>query len=566
MRKYPMKVNRLGLTNEETLNLLHKLAARILYKLLRAGIDSTKLNANLLLQFMESELGNPGDEMLKLELDREKKLVDTFKKALNLVERINQCTQEYEGFILGLEGKYIEPEGPGSITRGKFDILPTGRNFFAIDPTVLPTPAAWRIGVGTAEKLLQYYFKRHGRYPESVGQWLWSLDGYKADGEQLAQVLYLIGVKPIWNLDGSIKGIEVIPLEDLGRPRVDVTIRLSGIVRDSLPNYIYLIDDAVSKVVALDEPSELNYVRKHYLENLEKLRDLGVKGDEGAKSRVWCSPPGTYGAGINLAVEASAWKNDEDLAKTWIQWGCYMYTRKSFGKACPEAFILNVNKVDVVTRNHISDEHDVFNCCCYYSYQGGFYNTIKSLTNRNNVEIAVIDTKDVSSIEVRSMKDEIERIVRAKLLNPAWISAMKDHSYRGANEFSKKILHLYGWSASTKLVDKWVFDEIAKTYALDQEMRSWFEQNNVWALEEILRRLIEAAERKLWKADEELLKALREVYAEIEGILEEEVGEGYVQGSSMTWFSPDEVERWKEKLATVSKAWKQLVPRRAGKA
>jgi len=488
-------------------------------------------------------------------------LMEAFKRALDIAERYKACVREYEGFLAGLDGGYIEPGPAGSLTRGKIEILPTGRNFFGVDPTTLPTPAAWRVGVETAEKLIQYYLKEHGRYPETVGQWLWSLDGYKADGEQLAQALYLLGVKPVWNFDGSVKGLEVIPIEELRRPRIDVCIRISGIVRDTLPNYIYLIDEAVSKVASLDEPPELNYVRKHYLEHLEKLKKMG-RGEEEARCRVWCSPPGTYGAGVNYAVEASAWKTDEDLAKTWIQWGCYMYTKNSFGKPSPEAFILNVSTVDVVTRNHISDEHDLFNCCCYYSYQGGFYNAVKSLTGRDDVEVVVVDTKDVSRTEVRGMKDEIERIVRAKLLNPAWISAMKEHGYRGANEFSRKILHLYGWSATTKLVDKWVFDEIAKTYVLDEEMRRFFKENNIWALEEITRRLIEAAERGLWKADEEVLKRLRDVYGEIEGMLEEDVsGESEIQGSNVTWFSPEDVERWREKLAEVSKAWEMFKAR-----
>jgi len=497
--------------------------------------------------------------LLEFKLKRAEKLTHVLRRALEIAEKIKACRREYDGFLSGLEGKYIMPSPSGSITKGKIDILPTGRNFYAVDPTIIPTPAAWKVGVEAANKLIRYYFEKHGKYPESIGQWLISIDGYKADGEQLAQILYLLGTKPTWNQNGSVKDVEVIPLEELGRPRIDVVVRISGIVRDTLPNYIYLIDSAISKVITLNEPLELNYVKKHYLEYLERLREMGGGSDEEAKCRVWCSPPGTYGAGVNYAVEASAWKSNDDLAKVWVQWGCYMYTKKSFGKPSPKAFILNLSTVDIVTRNHMSDEHDLFNCCCYFSYQGGFYNTVKSLTGKDDVEVVIVDTRDLSFIGVRSVKSEIERIVRAKLLNPAWISEMKKHGYRGANEFSRKILHLYGWSATTKLVDDWVFNEIAKTYVLNDEMRRWFEENNVWALEEITRRLIEAAERGLWMPPEDILERLREAYAEVEGYLEETImGESDIQGSSINWFSPEEVERWKNKLTEITESWEKL--------
>jgi len=495
--------------------------------------------------------------MLRLDkkLKTDKKLVESFKRALEVAERIKECTNEYHGFVSGLSGGYIEPGASGSLTRGKIETLPTGRNFYVIDPTTIPSPAAWKIGVETANKLINHYLEKHGRYPESVGEWLWSIDAYKADGEQLAQILYLLGVKPVWREDGSVKGIEVIPLDELNRPRIDVVMRISGIVRDTLPNYIYLVDKAVSKVALLDEPPEWNYVRKHYLDHVSKLSEIGIDKDM-ALCRVYSAPPGAYGAGVSYAVESSAWESDEDLAKTWVQWSSYAYTRKHFGKQSPESLILNLRTVDVVTRNHTSDEHDPFNCCCYFSYHGGFYNAVKAL-GREDVEIVVVDTKDVSATQVREMKDEIERFVRAKLLNPVWISEMKKHGYRGANEFSKKIHHLYGWQTTTKLVEKWIFDEITRTYVLDEEMKRWFEENNVYALEEIARRLFEAAERGLWDADEEMLEKLREVYGEIEGILEDSVT-GDVQGGAINIFTMNDVQNWKDKASSVVEAWKRL--------
>jgi len=493
--------------------------------------------------------------MLTIKAENAKKLVETFKLALEIVDRIRASgSAEAAGFIAGLEGGYVEPGPSGALTRGKVEVLPTGRNFFAADPTQIPSPAAWKVGVESAEKLIEYYRKRYGRYPESVGEVLWSIDAYKADGEQLSQILWLMGVQPLWAEDGSVRGVEVVPLEKLGRPRIDVVVRISGIVRDTLPNYAYLIDEAVSKVIALDEPLEMNFVKKHFLETLEKLKAAGVdKPEERAKSRVYGEPPGAYGAGVNYAVEASAWKTDEDLMKVWLQWGSYAYTRRMYGEMNVEAFVVQLSKVDVINRNHISDEHDIFGCCCYYSFHGGFYNTVKTLTGRSDIAVITVDTRDISSIEVRGMEEEIERVVRAKLLNPVWISEMMKHGYRGANEIQRKILHLYGWSATTKLVDKWVYDELVKTYVLDEKMRKWFIENNIYALEEIIRRFIEAAQRGLWKADADVLERLNEIYNDVEAVLEADVT-GEVQGGSIDVYTYTDVPQWGEAVKRVEEA------------
>ncbi len=498
----------------------------------------------------------------------ERRLREVFSKALEIVERIRESGRsECLHLELGLSGGYVEPGASGALTRGKIEVLPTGRNFYAVDPTALPTQAAWRIGVETAERLLKHYLRKHGRYPESVGHVLWSIDAYKADGEQLAQILYLLGVRPVWTIDGSVRGLEVIPLDELRRPRIDVVVRMSGIVRDTLPNYVYLIDEAVRMVLRLDEPVEMNYVRKHYLEHVRRLVEMGVsrsEAEEMAAYRVFGDTPGAYGAGVNYVIEASAWRDEDDLAKVWVQWAGYAYSRRRYGVKAVEALVLSLQTVDVVTRNHVSDEHDILNCCCYFAYHGGFYNAVKTIRGKD-VDIVVVDTRDVSSTEVREMKDEIERVVRSKLLNPVWISEMRKHGYRGASEFSRKILHLYGWSATTRLVDDWIFEEIAKTYILNDEMRRWFVENNVWAAEEIARRLIEAAERGLWRARPETLEKLREAYAELESVLEEDVTEGEVQGGSIDIFTSKDDSHWSERISDVESVIRALRGERGGR-
>lgn len=551
LRRNPLKQNnRYGKLNNELLETINNLTVRILEKLLEGEqVDEHQIESTI----KEETARTLG--MAHLDTGSLRELIGVFKHALSVAEKIKKSVQEIDNLVRGLDALYIEPGASGPLTRGKIEVLPTGRNFYLIDPRTLPTKAAWMIGKETARKLIEYYLERHGRYPETIGQVLWSIDAYKADGEQLAQILYLLGVEPVWDENGIVKDLRVIPLEELGRPRIDIVVRISGIVRDTLPNYIELIDKAIAKVIQLPEPPEKNYVRKHYLETITELVRIGVKGKDAEKKaryRIYGSPPGAYGVGVNLAVEASAWKTEMDLAKTWIQWSGYAYSSDAHGEPAHDVLVVQLKKVDMVNRNHVSDEHDILGCCCYFAYHGGFYNTVKALTGRDDVEIVTTDTRDPSLTEVRSIRLEVERTVRARLLNKEWIKEMKKHGYRGANEIQKKILHLYGWATTTRMVEDWVFNEIAKTYVLDKEMREWFLEHNKWALEEITRRLIEAALRKIWNPPPQLLEKLREIYNEIEGALEEEITvPADIQGGAIDIVVPDQVKAWSKQIKKI---------------
>lgn len=545
IKKNPMGITK-GIPNREIIRILHKISVAVLKRLLDGEEIKKAINEEL-----ERAGFKPRGDITEVER--------TFLKALNVARKIGECKKEGTALLEGLSGGYIEPGPSGALTRGKFDILPTGRNFYAVDPRTLPTKAAWEVGIESAKKLLEKYKKEHGRYPESIGQVLWSIDGFKADGEQLAQILYLIGVKPVWKGD-IIEKLEVIPLKELRRPRIDVVIRISGIVRDTLPNYIYLIDEAIEKVVALDEPPEMNYIKKHYIEHISELVKLGKNVDEAgklARFRVFCAPSGAYGAGVNLAIEASAWKTHEDLAKVWIKWSGYAYSKDGFGVDAHEVLALNLKYVDMINRNHISDEHDLTNCCCYFAYHGGFKTAVEALTGKT-VALIQVDTRDISDVKVTNIKEEIERVVRAKLLNDQWIEEMKKHGYRGANEFSRKILHLYGWQATTKLVEDWVFDKLAEKYVLNEEMKEWFKKHNPYAIEEIVRRLLEAADRGLWRPPRELLERLNEVYSEIEGIFEENISGEEIQGGVVTVYTSRDDSHWFKEYKEVEELWMKL--------
>jgi len=500
-----------------------------------------------------------GLQITTIEDKQKYEILESFRIALKIARLYKESglKEEMTLFGAGLEGKYIEPGASGALTRGKIDILPTGRNFYAVDPSSIPTKAAWEIGVRTAKQLLEKVYRKLGKYPESVGQILWSIDAYKADGEQLAEILYLVGAKPVWDSSGKVTNIELIPLEELERPRIDVTVRISGIVRDTLPNYIYLIDEAIEKAIIVDESEDMNYPKKHYLEYLSKLIKRGVESEEAkelAKARVWAEPPGAYGAGVNLQVFASAWSTEEDLAKTWIHWSSHAYTRKFYGKRDPNVMAFQLSHIEAISRHHISDEHDLTNCCSYFAFQGGFHVAVKAVTGKEPINLW-IDTREVTRADVRSTKEELLRISYSKLLNSAWIEEMKKHGYRGAYEFMKKIQNLYGWHTTTRFVSDEVWNQLAKKYIV--EMKEWFKENNKFAFEEITRRFLEMHRRGLWKAPKELLEQVENIYAEIEALLEGEVS-GEAQTSEVWVYTSNDVKSWSEKIDDVTKAIKDL--------
>jgi cobaltochelatase CobN len=458
------------------------------------------------------------------------------EKVLDLFRRI-EASQEMKSLLHGLDGGFIEPGPSGLITRGKPDVLPTGRNFYSLDPATVPTKAAWRVGRKLAHLLIAKYEVEHGRIPENVAMYWMASDIMWADGEQLAQILFLLGVEPIWK-GGRVKGYRVMSLEELGRPRIDVTVRASGITRDCFYNCIELLDQAIQEVAALDEPVEMNFLRKH--------------SAGGNASRIFASRPGTYGNGVNLAVYASAWKEEKDLTDVFIQWNSYAYGNGIFGQESHQALVEQLKSVDLTFNKTVTDEYDLLGCCCYFGTHGGLTNAARELSG-HEVSSYYGDTRDRENAEIRTLADEVRRVVRTKLLNPKWIEGMKRHGYKGAGDISKRVGRVYGWEATTQEVDDWIFDDIAKTFIMDEENRKFFEENNPWAMEEMGRRLLEASSRGLWKADQEVLDALKTFYLEIEGWMEEKMSEtkGSFQGGSIDVMPSEHAREWREKMSKI---------------
>jgi cobaltochelatase CobN len=443
-----------------------------------------------------------------------------------LVPALEKTTDELTNVMASCEGSFVPPGPSGSITRGMADILPTGRNFYSVDPRAVPSTASWRVGVALADNLLERYLKEEGSYPESVGTILWATDTMKTKGDDIAEILYLMGVRPVWEAsNGRVVGVEAIPLEELKRPRVDVMVRISGLFRDTFPNIVHLIDEAVALVAALKEHSDKNYILKHVKNEVAERVAQGVdaeKAREEACYRIFGDIPGGYGSGVNEAIDSKNWKDQNDLAEIYVTWGCYVYGRKNFGITAPELFRRRLSQVDLTVKNWDTREYDALQIDDSYSYHAGMDVTIKSITGKAPRSFYG-DSSDPNRVKIRSTAEEIKYCFRARLVNPKWIEGLKRHGYHGAAEFSRQMDYVLGWDATEEVIEDWMYEDLAKKFVLDLEMQDWLKDVNPYALQNMTERLLEAVERGMWQASEELKRQLQQLYLQVEGLLE---GEG----------------------------------------
>jgi cobaltochelatase CobN len=437
--------------------------------------------------------------------------------AREVVPRLMRTPEEMENLLGGLSGGYV-PAGPsGSPTRGLVNVLPTGRNFYSVDPKALPSRLSWEVGQGLADDLLGRYLDEEGRYPETVGIVVWGTAAMRTQGDDVAEILALLGVRPTWNEESlRVTGLEVMPLEELGRPRIDVTVRISGFFRDAFPNLISLMDDAVRAVAALDEPEDMNFVKKH----AEKERDSGAD-ERRSTTRIFGSKPGAYGAGLLPLIDARNWRDDEDLAEVYAVWGGYAYGKNLNGVEAREALAANLKRTEVAVKNVDNREHDLFDSDDYFQYHGGMIAAVRALTGRDPKSF-IGDSADPSRPRTRSLSEEARRVFRSRVANPKWVEAMQRHGYKGAFELSATVDYLFGYDATAGVVEDWMYRDVTRRYVLEEEVRDFMQESNPWALRAISERLLEAAQRGLWsEPDPEVLDALKAAYLENEGILEE---------------------------------------------
>lgn len=440
----------------------------------------------------------------------------------DIVPKLERSNEEIDNLLNALEGRYV-PAGPaGAPTRGMAHILPTGRNFYAVDPRALPSQAAWRVGQQLAKEAIERYVREEGKYPEMVGLTAWGTSQMRTHGDDIAEAFALLGVEPIWSVQSRrLEGVTPIPLDRLGRPRVDVTLRISGFFRDAFPHLIELFDDALSLVVQLDEPLEQNFPRKHYLAELERKGDLPIEDAEAqARYRVFGSKPGAYGAGILPLIETKHWSSDRDFASVFIEWGGYAYTREVSGVDARTVFADRLRSVQVALHNQDNREHDIFDSDDYFQFHGGMVASIRALTGVQP-KAYFGDSSRPDAAQVRDLREEALRVYRSRVVNPKWIAGMQRHGYKGGLELAATVDYIFGFDATAQIVPDFIYEGLAEHYALSPGIRSFLQQSNPWALNAIAERLLEAAHREMWEQpNPETLDALREVAMETETVLE----------------------------------------------
>ncbi|MFJ9176771.1 cobaltochelatase subunit CobN [Streptomyces sp. NPDC102360] len=436
--------------------------------------------------------------------------------AREVIPRLSATTDELDNAVRALNGRFV-PAGPsGSPLRGLVNVLPTGRNFYSVDPKAVPSRLAWETGQALAESLLTRYKDDNGDYPTSVGLSLWGTSAMRTAGDDIAEALALLGVRPVWD-DASrrVTGLEPIPYEELNRPRIDVTLRISGFFRDAFPHTIGLLDDAVRLAASLDEPAEHNYVRAH------AQADLAEHGDERrATTRIFGSRPGTYGAGLLQLIDSKDWRTDADLAEVYTVWGGYAYGRGLDGRSARTEMETAYKRIAVAAKNTDTREHDIADSDDYFQYHGGMVATVRALRG-TAPEAYIGDSTRPETVKTRTLVEETSRVFRARVVNPKWIEAMRRHGYKGAFELAATVDYLFGYDATTGVIADWMYDKLTETYVLDETNRQFLTENNPWALHGIAERLLEAESRGMWeKPDPQTLEALRQVYLETEGDLE----------------------------------------------
>jgi cobaltochelatase CobN len=470
-----------------------------------------------------------------------------------LLPALQQTNQELTQLLRGLDGRYV-PSGPsGAPTRGRPEVLPTGRNFYSVDIRAIPTETAWDVGRKAAEVLIERYTQENGEYPKTLGLSVWGTSTMRTGGDDLAEALALLGVQPVWNYPSRrVVDFEILPVSVLGRPRVDVTLRISGFFRDAFPNLIDLFDQAVVAVAGLDESPEDNPLAAQVKQEREYWETEGLGTEEAemrSHFRIFGSKPGAYGAGLQGLIEAQNWTSEQDLARAYINWSSYAYTSTPStpplvrgdtknisgsspyqgevrrgsgcgGVAAPEAFEQRLKQMQVVLHNQDNREHDLLDSDDYYQFQGGLTVAVRALTGKNP-QTYFGDNSIPENPKVRQLREEIARVYRSRVVNPKWIEGVMRHGYKGAFEMVATVDYLFAYDATANCVEDHMYQGVAEAYLFEPRVQEFIQQKNPWALRDMAEGLLEANQRGLWKeVESELLDKLRAIALQAEAVIE----------------------------------------------
>lgn len=443
-----------------------------------------------------------------------------------LLPSLQKTSEEITNLLRGLDGKYVPSGASGAPTRGRPEVLPTGKNFYAVDIRAIPTETAWDIGRKAAETLIETYTQEHGEYPKTLALSVWGTATMRTGGDDLAEALALLGVKPVW--DGVARRVidfEILPLAVVGRPRVDVTLRISGFFRDAFPNLITLFDQAVKAVSVLNEPADQNPLADMVRQETEQWTQQGLSLDvaqERSQYRVFGSQPGAYGAGLQGLMASQNWQNDEDLAQAYTNWSAYAYSSgQETGNKNVEAFEQRLKQMQIVLHNQDNREHDLLDSDDYYQFQGGLTAAVRSLQGKNP-QTYFGDNSNTLQPKIRQLSSEIARVYRTRVVNPKWIAGVMRHGYKGAFEMAATVDFLFAYDATAQCVEDYMYQGVFEAYLEDSTVREFIHNKNPWALRDIAERLLEANQRGLWQnVTKQTLESLRNLVHQAEATIEE---------------------------------------------
>lgn len=495
------------------------------------------LSADLALDFdpLSADLGSPwqgpkpaalcgdapwrstGDTIERLEIlalglvagtSRAEPLWTQTRAVLDWIERalrpaIASCGQaEIDGLLKGLDGCFVPPGPSGAPSRGRPEVLPTGRNFFSLDSRAVPTPAAWQLGWKSAGLLIARYAQDHGAYPKSLALSAWGTANMRTGGDDIAQGLALMGVRPCWEeKTGRVTGFEILPTSVLDRPRVDVTLRVSGFFRDAFPNLIDLFDSAARAVAALDEDASVNPLAARVAKDQAALEAEGVPAEEARRRagfRVFGSKPGAYGAGLQALIDEGGWQDQSDFAEAYLAWGGFAYGAGAEGSEAASLLRTRLKTVEAVVQNQDNREHDLLDSDDYYQFEGGLAAAVRHVAGAAPM-VYHNDHSRPETPRIRSLEEEIGRVVHGRAVNPKWIKGVMRHGYKGGFEMAATVDYLFAFAATAHAVKDHHFDAVFDAYLGDAEVRGFLETHNPDALKEIEARMAEAIERGLWR-------------------------------------------------------------------
>lgn len=429
-----------------------------------------------------------------------------------------QTNGELDSLARALRGGYVEP-GPGADIVQNPRVLPTGRNTHAVNPYSVPSDLAYARARRVVDLLLERHVREQGRYPSAMALVLWGLDNIKTQGEGVAQALWLLGVRPVRDSMNRVADVEPIPPESLGRPRIDVVMTVSGIFRDLFSPTVALLDRAVRRVAALEEPAAMNFVRRNALAQAQ----ADSCSFEEAATRVFSNAPGNYGANVNFMVTDSQWESDDTLAEVFVARKCFAYGTDARGRSVEGredrgAMRRALSRVEATYQNIDSFEIGITDVDHYFEYLGG---VSKAVEKAASARPAIYLSDSLSpEAKIRSLEETVRLETRAKTLNPKWYEGMLKHGYRGVAEIETRVTNTFGWSATADAVDGWVYDEVAETFVLDAQMLERLRDLNPHSARSLVGRLLEAAGRGFWQAEEGVLEKLREIFSELEDRIE----------------------------------------------